>query len=77
MIEPLDNRNPEHRQALIAALAVRGLEAHEERSGGSNWHVSIYLINQGVAWLRIYVKSPKTGYFPALFLCMTDDRSDF
>lgn len=38
--EPLDNRNPEHRQALIAALAARGLEAHEEHSGGNVWHVT-------------------------------------
>ena len=58
---PLDNRNPEHRQALIAALAARGLEAHEERSGGSNWHVSLYLINQGVAWLSIATTTDETA----------------
>ena len=58
---PLDNRNPEHRQALIAALAARGLEAHEERSGGSNWHVSLYLINQGVSWLSIATATDETA----------------
>ena len=58
---PLDNRNPEHRQTLIAALAARGLEAHEERSGGNNWHVSLYLINQGVAWLSIATTTDETA----------------
>ena len=61
MIELLDNRNSEHRQALIAALATRGLEAHEEHSGGNHWHVSLFLINQGVAWLSIATATDETA----------------
>ena len=59
--ELLDNQNPEHRQALIAALAARGLEAHEERSGGNVWHVSVYLLKEASDWLAISTATEETA----------------
>ena len=37
MIEPLNSLNPDHRQAMTAALVARGLDAQEECSGGNVW----------------------------------------
>ena len=59
--EPLDNRDPEHRQALIAALAARGLEAHEECSGGNLRHVSVYLLHEAGDWLAISTATDETA----------------
>ena len=61
MSEPLNNMNPGHRQELIAALAARGLDAHEERSGGSVWHISLYLLQKGQDWLAISTATDETA----------------
>lgn len=61
MIEPLNNRNPDHRQALIAALMECGLDAHEECSGGNVWHVSLYLLREGRDWLAISTATDETA----------------
>lgn len=60
MIEPLNNMDADHRQALIAGLAARGLEAHEECSGGNVWHVSLYLLRDGADWLAVSTASDET-----------------
>ena len=62
MTEPLNNMNSEHRQALIVALKSRGLDAHEERSGGSNCHVSVYLLHEDEDWLAISTATDETAF---------------
>ena len=57
MIEPLNNMDTDHRQALISSLAARGLEAYEECSGGNVWHVSLYLLREGADWLAVSTAS--------------------
>ena len=61
MTEPLNNMDADHRQALIARLAARGLEAHEECSGGNVWHVSLYLLREGADWLAVSTASDETA----------------
>ena len=59
--EPLDNRDPKYRQALIAALAARGLEAHEECSGGNLRHVSVYLLKEAGDWMAVSTATDETA----------------
>lgn len=61
MIEPLNNSNPDRRQALVTALMERGLDAQEECSGGNVWHVSLYLLRESQDWLAISTAADKTA----------------
>ena len=61
MIEPLNSLNPDHRQAMTAALVARGLDAQEECSGGNVWHVSLYLLREGMDWLAISTATDETA----------------
>ena len=61
MIEPLNNMDTDHRQALISSLAARGLEAYEECSGGNVWHISLYLLREGADWLAVSTASDETA----------------
>ena len=61
MTEPLNNMISDDRQALIAALAARSLNAYEERSGGNVWHVSLYLLQEDQDWLAICSATDETA----------------
>ena len=56
----LHNDNSEHRQALIAALVERGLDAYEYGSGGGWQHVCVYLFSEDGNWLAIATGSMET-----------------
>lgn len=60
MTELLNNMDADHRQALVSSLAARGLEAHEECSGGDIWHVSLYLLREEQGWLAISTATDET-----------------
>lgn len=76
MTELLNNMNSDHRQALIAALGARGLDAHEERSGGNVWHVSLYLLQEGQDWLAISTATGETACDVGLMGGRHDARTD-
>lgn len=46
-IADLDGNDPEHRRALIAALAAGGLEPYEESTAPGTTHVCVKLYNTG------------------------------
>ena len=64
---PFLNDDPEHRQALIAALKAHGLEAHEYGSGGGFNHVCVYLVAEKQDWLAVATGSMESECEVGLF----------